>query len=158
MAVAFVVAAPWAASPARLVGGAACAPACRRAIAAAGARRVPGAAASGGGGGGGVRGGRAGGRLTMETLVWAPVGPVSAVSPGATPFEAVGLSLTLVYTVRFGDRGQAGGGVPEGGGGVVLVCFPLCAPIPWTVAGTDAPAGGWVEACGAAPRVPVANR
>lgn len=69
------------------------APAARRAVAAARTRRVAGAAA----GGGGRRGG-----VTMETLVWAPVGPASAVSVGATPFEAVGLALTLVATVRLG--------------------------------------------------------
>jgi len=48
---------------------------------------------------------------TMETLVWAPVGSANGLVGGTTvPFEAVGLSLTLVPTVCLvGTRGRAGG-------------------------------------------------
>lgn len=75
----------------------------RRAVAAAGARRLPGTLANGG------IGGCRRSPMTMETLVWAPVGPASAVSPGATPFEVVGLALTLIATVRLGGiRGEGG--------------------------------------------------
>lgn len=109
------------------------APAARRAVAAARTRRVAGGAASGGGRRGGV---------TMETLVWAPVGPASAVSAGATPFEAVGLALTLVATVR-------------GGGGVGWVerwagCF-LWVPLD-SGEGWNGPAGERVGARGRSSR------
>lgn len=89
-------------------------PAARRAVAAARTRRVAGAAA----GGVGRRGG-----VTMETLVWAPVGPASAVSVGATPFEAVGLALTLIATVRLGGGREARGWAGlRGGGGASSEC------------------------------------
>lgn len=77
------------------------APAARRAFATARTRRVAGAAAGDG---------RRRGQVTMETLVWAPVGPASAVSVGATPFEAVGLALTLIATVRMEEVGGGGMG------------------------------------------------